>query len=282
MQRPKNQSRRAFLKGLVLAGGGAVLGTAVVRSHKRSKKMMAELAELERKRKIRDVEHAKKMAELEANSKRELEAWRIKTEKERAVAKLKPKLNIKSVLLGDVPEQNRLSHETFHGELMRFKSPLADPKISKRLYDYCTKQNLDYAYFLAKSRIESHHGTDEKNRLNKNVGNLRARKGEKADAKGFRVFASFEEGAKAMIDRLVSKTYIGGGKTTVETIEFKYAPPIENSTNQNIRVLHEIKNQLYKKEADQKKKSQKRPNPSRSYRLGDEYAKQQTSRRKQV
>ena len=245
--------------------------------------MMKELAELERKRKVRDVEHAKKMAEIKAESKREHAAWRAKVEKERAIAKLKPKLNVRSVLLNEIPSQNRISHETFASELIRFKSPLSNPKISRRLFDYCTKQNLDHTYFLAKSRIESHHGTDKENRLNRNVGNLKARKKEKVDAEGFRIFPNFEEGAKAMVDLIVSKAYAGGSKKTVETIEFKYAPPVENSTNQNIRVIHEIKNQLYKKEADlKKKKSKKRPSPTKNYRLGDEYVKQQTSKRKQV
>ena len=108
------------------------------------------------------------------------------------------------------------------------------------------KRNLDPAYFLAKSRIESRHGVDPKNQLNRNIGNLKARKGEKADAKGFAVYKTFEEGARALIDRLVSNVYVGSGKNTVETI---------NSTNTNIEVIHQIKNQLY--EMEQRKKKQK-------------------------
>jgi soluble lytic murein transglycosylase-like protein len=107
MPRPKRQTRRAFLKGLLLAGGGATLTTAVVRSNKRDKKMMGELAELEKKRKEREFEHNKKSAELKEQSKRGYAKWRAKVKKERSeesILKRKAEASAFKVPKGMAPE----------------------------------------------------------------------------------------------------------------------------------------------------------------------------------
>ncbi|MFA5764073.1 MAG: hypothetical protein WC915_04635 [archaeon] len=254
MPRPKNYRARAI--GMI--GASILAATALTKiiphSIRSFKGVEQSHVQFEQKQKQKEIEFQNKRKQIEENLKRETLAWQEKSKKENDLLNTKPVLNISSVLWNKIPLQNRISHNTFVSELVRFNSPLANQAVSKRLFEYCVKKNLDPAYFLAKSRLESHHGTDSKNRLNKNVGNLKARKNQKSDGKGFATFSSFEEGARAMIDRLVSDVYIGSGRTTVKTIEHKYAPPIENATNTNISVIQEIRNNLYKKEAEQKQK----------------------------
>jgi hypothetical protein len=254
MPGPKNYRARAI--GMI--GASILAATSLTKiiphSIRSFRTIEQEKVQVEQQQKQRELEFQTKRNQMEENLKRETLAWQEKSKKEKELLTTKPVLNVSSVLWNKIPTQNRISHNIFISELTRFNSPLANQAVSKRLFDYCIKKNLDPAYFLAKSRLESHHGTDQKNRLNKNVGNLKARKNQKSDGKGFAVFSSFEEGAKSMIDRLVSDVYIGGGRTTVETIEYKYAPPVENSTNTNIRVIQDIRNNLYKKEAEKKQK----------------------------
>jgi hypothetical protein len=267
---PKPKSYRGRAIGMV--GATIAMGALTIMSVKRGVKETIRLKQDSQKFEQRFEQRQRKTAELRRQIQKqhqiEIDLHRKKHEQRLA----EPKLNVSSVLLSGIPIQNKISHSTFASELVRFKSPLANKALSKRLFNYCVKNNLDPTYFLAKSRIESHHGTDRKNVLNKNVGNLRARKGEKIDLGGFRVFGSFEEGAKAMIDRLVSKVYIGGGRTTVENIEIKYAPAIENPTNQNIRVIHQIKNQLYKQEFKRKKTVPKKMIPKHKRGSTGQYA----------
>ena len=177
-----------------------------------------------------------------------IEASKKKFYEQRRIAKLKPKLNMSSVLYADIPVQNRLSVRTVRAELSRFNSPMASTNVMKVINDYSIKKGIDPAYILSVSRNETKHGTDtERSRRNKNPGNLKARsKRVRQDKDGFIVFGSWEEGTKAMIDRLAGGTYIGGGHTTVSAIAHIYAPITENATNQYIHNITSVRNQLFK------------------------------------
>jgi hypothetical protein len=254
---PKPKSYRARAIGMI---GASILATAALtkiipHSIRDFRSVGQERVKFEQRQKQKEIEFQDKIKQMEENLKGETLAWQEKSRKERELLNAKPVLNISSVLWDKIPQQNRISHSTFVSELARFNSPLASQVVSKRLFDYCIKKNIDPTYFLAKSRLESHHGTSQKNMFNKNVGNLKARRNQKADKGGFVVFSSFEEGAHAMIDKLASDVYIGSGRTTVKTIEYKYAPPVENATNTNISVIQDIRNNLYKKEAERKQRT---------------------------
>ncbi len=191
---------------------------------------------------------AKRHQKYEAEHRVAIEASKKKFYEHGRIAKLEPKLNVSSVLYADIPVQNRLSARTIHAELSRFNSPMASTNVLKVINNYSIKKGIDPAYILSVSRNETKHGTDtERSKRNKNPGNLKARsKRVRQDKDGFMIFGSWEEGTKAMINRLAGDTYIGGGHTTVKAIAHIYAPITENATNQYIHNITSVRNQLFK------------------------------------
>jgi hypothetical protein len=155
--------------------------------------------------------------------------------------------NLSSVLLKDLPRSKIINVTIFSSELNRFNSPLSANE-KRQVYSYCLSKGIDPAYLLALSRVESHHGTASSRIIeNNNPGNIRAKKGEKSDSKGFKIFKSPKEGMFAMVDLISSNAYVGSGRHTVQGIAKKYAPSNENNTNHHVNLINSIRSNLVSK-----------------------------------
>jgi len=217
---------------------------------KKHERFVSEMKAQKQRIEQREKEHIEFRKNLEEKRKKEWQEYATRVEKARSLAKKQIVKNIESVLYADIPLQNRISKKVAFNELKRFNSPMASQKVLSIVYEYSIKKGVDPAYILAVLRAESRHGTSSVRAIrNKNPGNIKARnRKQKQDDKGFLIFDSWEHGTKAMIDRIVYEGYINQGRTMVSTIAKKYAPSVENKTNDYIRIIQSVRNSLYQKQ----------------------------------
>ncbi|MDD3159635.1 MAG: hypothetical protein PHQ98_01570 [Candidatus ainarchaeum sp.] len=225
-----------YKKRLALVGAGVVLaGATVVASFNHANAKSREINAVRQSQNVQTSLEDKKVAvfkgQLQKNEAAMINNWKNK--------QTNVVYNFNSVLIKDLPKNQIISSRVFFNELTRFSysKKIFDLKTSKRLYDYCIQKGISPSYMLSLSRFENRHASDGvRVRHNKNIFNIRAKKGELSDDLGFRIFPTFEAGFKAGVDLIASDVYAGGHRKTVSLIAEKFAPKKDgNKTNEYIQ-----------------------------------------------